>query len=844
MIDFHKKLKEGIKIKKLNPIDIYNSLDRKTDAGPLRPAQERILRTWFNGRTNDRNLIVKLHTGEGKTLIGLLILQSFLNKNGESSIYLCPNDFLVHQTCHEAQKFGINVCTFEATKKSEIPTEFLNGKKILVTTVQKVFNGKTVFGVDANYIHVGNIVLDDSHACIDSIKSSFSIRISRENDNELYKDIENLFHNDLKSQGEGTLLNINNGTSDLLQIPYWAWLDKKDELISILGKHTEDTAIKFSWPLLMDRLDNCQAFITGKGIEISPIYCPIEKFGTFSNAKHRIFMSATTQDDSFFIKGFGFKEEEVRNPLTDNELKWSGEKMIVFPSLVDEKFTRDRVIHAFSRKDLAISRFAIVPSYAIATDYDHYECTIANGNNLSSIIKEIKQGNNLGLIVLVNRYDGINLPDNECRILILDSLPFCDNLADRYEMACREDSEITILKQVQKIEQGLGRSVRGEKDYSVIIIIGSDLVNFMMNHHSAKYFSEQTKKQIEIANDILNSLRYELSEKNDSAKELNELIKQCLSRDSGWKEYYQETMNTITNSNNNENNAYSLLSKERDFEVAAYKKDYVKACRIVSDIINLCQGKPKEQAWYKQILARYKYFESQIDSIHIQKTAFEENQFLLYPKEGIDYKKMEFKSAEQLSNIKNWLNEFRDFKEMRLYAQDILDKFSFGRIASQFEQALKVIGEMLGFASQRPDNEYKIGPDNLWCGVHNAYIFFECKDEVINGRAINKVEVGQMNNHCAWFDEKYNTTNVIRVFITSSNVVSNQANLTHEVVIMTPQLLNKFKEHINNFLLEFKNYDLADINNDLIQKALETHKLLISNFKSCYTILPKREIRP
>ena len=202
MIDFHKKLREGIKIQKLNPIDIYSSLDRKTDAGPLRPAQERILRAWFDGRAKDRNLIVKLHTGEGKTLIGLLILQSLLNKNGEPSLYLCPNEFLVQQTCNEAQKFGIKICTFEASKKSEIPTDFLNGKKILITTVQKLFNGKTIFGIDANYIHVGNIVLDDSHACIDSIKSSFSIRISRINDGDLYDDIENLFHNDLKGQAK------------------------------------------------------------------------------------------------------------------------------------------------------------------------------------------------------------------------------------------------------------------------------------------------------------------------------------------------------------------------------------------------------------------------------------------------------------------------------------------------------------------------------------------------------------------------------------------------------------------------------------------------------------------
>lgn len=54
MIDFHKKLREGIKTKKLNPIEIYNTLDRQTDAGPLRPAQERILKDWFDNRKDEK----------------------------------------------------------------------------------------------------------------------------------------------------------------------------------------------------------------------------------------------------------------------------------------------------------------------------------------------------------------------------------------------------------------------------------------------------------------------------------------------------------------------------------------------------------------------------------------------------------------------------------------------------------------------------------------------------------------------------------------------------------------------------------------------------------------------
>lgn len=72
MIDFSKKIGTKPKVKQVNPIEIYNSLDRKTDAGPLRPVQERVLKEWDSNRRNDRNLIVKLHTGEGKTLIGLL----------------------------------------------------------------------------------------------------------------------------------------------------------------------------------------------------------------------------------------------------------------------------------------------------------------------------------------------------------------------------------------------------------------------------------------------------------------------------------------------------------------------------------------------------------------------------------------------------------------------------------------------------------------------------------------------------------------------------------------------------------------------------------------------------
>jgi len=107
MVDFKKKL--GLKSieKKVDPVEIYDELDRRSETGPLRPVQREILTNWWLNRKDDKDLVLKLHTGQGKTLIGLLILQSKLNQKKGPCLYVCPNKYLVKQTCQEAEKFGI-----------------------------------------------------------------------------------------------------------------------------------------------------------------------------------------------------------------------------------------------------------------------------------------------------------------------------------------------------------------------------------------------------------------------------------------------------------------------------------------------------------------------------------------------------------------------------------------------------------------------------------------------------------------------------------------------------------------------------------------------------------------
>jgi superfamily II DNA or RNA helicase len=75
MVDFAKRLGTHKAQKEIEPIALYDTLDRASDKGPLRPAQIAILKEWHENRRKNTDVILKLHTGQGKTLIGLLILQ-------------------------------------------------------------------------------------------------------------------------------------------------------------------------------------------------------------------------------------------------------------------------------------------------------------------------------------------------------------------------------------------------------------------------------------------------------------------------------------------------------------------------------------------------------------------------------------------------------------------------------------------------------------------------------------------------------------------------------------------------------------------------------------------------
>ncbi|MDO9097524.1 MAG: DEAD/DEAH box helicase family protein, partial [Candidatus Methanoperedens sp.] len=142
MVDFDKLLGKRKLTKPIDPIAIFEYLDQETGKEELRKAQEHVLREWNTNFRDQKDIIVKLHTGQGKTIIGLLMLQSLINEGKGPAIYLCPNNYLVQQTIDQAKSFGIEMVQFPSDSNI-YPREFLDSEAILIINCKKLFNGKS-----------------------------------------------------------------------------------------------------------------------------------------------------------------------------------------------------------------------------------------------------------------------------------------------------------------------------------------------------------------------------------------------------------------------------------------------------------------------------------------------------------------------------------------------------------------------------------------------------------------------------------------------------------------------------------------------------------------------------
>ncbi|WP_081616373.1 helicase C-terminal domain-containing protein [Xanthomonas sp. SHU 166] len=717
MIDFTKLAQNSSSKAPTSIIGTFQALDRQVSHVELRPSQIRTLEA-LSGRIEERDLVVRLNTGGGKTTIGLLYLKHMMDKLREPAVYLVPNSQLVEQVISEGANIGLRVLHWRS-REPQAPEEAARAQAIIVCTYDKFFNGKSTFA--RQRITPCAIVLDDVHSGIESIRSNFSADLPT----EAHAALLELLASALKEHDPVTWAGITKGESDaIIEVPFWLQQRFQSQITEICAQFANSQELKFNWQNISPAIELVRIYVSGQQAYITLDPPQVERVAHYANARHRLFMSASIHDAGVLVRELGCDPQSAKQPVDASGESSIGERMVLVPSLIEPTFSDlDLISVALSVRQVA-NVVVLVPSFPKAEKWAAAGATLAKKESISEILKSLRKSNSGNIVVFAQRYDGVDLPDSACRLLIVDGLPLAESLADRQDAS--KTGLVTGMrgKVATKIEQGLGRAVRSSSDYCAVILGGRDIASFISRSEVARNLSPFTVRQLEIGRIVSSAL----NDENGIASAVVGTINQLLKRDPGWKMFYQQEVSKVDASSETLNfieDKIEIARLEREASRKALARDYVSASKLLQSAADAIDELDLRGV-AKQTAARYQYFFDQPSAMNLQLSAFSDNPNVSRPPMLMPVQMR--KITNQAESIAKWLRSFTHPNGSLLTIDALSASTNFSQDYKTVEESIRLLGDLIGSESSRPDNLFNRGPDNLWLFGTEAFVI-EVKSE-------------------------------------------------------------------------------------------------------------------
>jgi hypothetical protein len=404
-----------------SPVLLFRDLRRQPLIKFLWGHQEKLLDQYYGKHLDTRDLAIELPTGSGKTLVGLLIGEFRRRARGERVVFLCPNRQLCTQVESQARKYGIPTALLIGKQNLYDPavfSKYQEAKAIAITTYSGVFN--TNPKIDDPEI----ILCDDAHAGDGFIASLWSLRISRKDHPKIYtallaalRDVipTGLLHVIDSYEGNPRAKSLVDMISPI------SIAGSNEAMKEALQSVIEETDLKYSWSLILDKLEACQFYASSNAFEVRPIVPPTLTHQPFAGANQRVYMSATLGENGDIERSFGVKKI-ARIPLPEGwDKRGTGRRLILFP---DKSGTFS--LGAFHSLISLIERcLVLVPnevSRESALGLFPEDYAIMGPKEIENDLRAFTQAADTALL-LANRYDGIDLPGSDCRMLVILSVP-------------------------------------------------------------------------------------------------------------------------------------------------------------------------------------------------------------------------------------------------------------------------------------------------------------------------------------------------------------------------------------------------------------------------------------
>lgn len=750
-----------------SPDLLFRELPRRKFPDVL-PHQQSMMQRYAAEAENLSDVALQLPTGSGKTLVGLLIAEWRRRKNNEKIVYLCPTRQLVNQAVTQAEeKYGLSVVGFTGSRAKYSPadkTKYNQGECVAITTYSSLFNTNPYFS-DADVV-----IVDDAHAAENYVATMWTLSINRlvKQDETLHgvlssilkPHIDAICYTRLIGQGDS----LSNSTW-VDKVPTPVLLEIHDELVDVLDTYTKDTNLRYQWSMIRNNLLSCHIYLSYFEIVIRPIIAPTWTHPAFNNPKQRIYMSATLGEGGDLERLMGRKHIH-RLPVPDGwDLQGVGRRFFMFPSLSldwEEEVKLRRSLLKKSPRSLVL-----VPSDRMKNEIsedinEHLDLTVYSVEDIEES-KEDFVNSNGSVAVVASRYDGIDFPGDECRLLCIEGLPKAVNSQERFFMS-RMGANILFNERIQtRVLQAIGRCTRSLEDYSAVIVTGDELPDYLSAPKRRMFFHPELQAEL--------SFGVEQS-KGQKISDFEENFDTFIENGSAWESVNQEIVEQRNASTKTPFPGIDQLAEavkyEIQYQIAIWQQDYTEAVDSAESVIGLLTD--SELGGYR---ALWEYLAGSASTLAVSNgnTAFngKAREHFARAKKGAKSIPwlVQLSHQDQLGvqntdeDTSTALVMFQVEKiEANLSAlgtvhdrnyskkeRDILDGLN---DAITFEEAHKLLGEHLGYDAGKVESA--ASPDPWWqIGLH--CIVFEDHADANVGSSLSATKARQAASHPAWMKD-------------------------------------------------------------------------------------------
>lgn len=581
----------------VDPETLFGELPRTPNGvGALWSHQADQLRTYAKDHRDTPDVALELPTGSGKTLVGLLISEWRRRTLGQRVVYACPTKQLARQVLQKATDQGIPVVLLIGSHRGWDQAElarYTRGDSIAITTYSAIFN------INSHLSDAQTLMFDDAHAAEGFVAEAWALNVSNTLDE--YEQLFDALKDSVEPSFIARMVAPDGPTADVGEvrlIPIGAVARHAEDIDRVLSGLTGDSSFRFR--MLRANLTSCLFYVSRNEFYIRPMIPPTFDHRPFTEPTQRLYLSATLGDAGELERAFG-RTDIRRVPVPAAwERTGSGRRFFIFPDLSaispESHFDSAAVnevdgpeLEAEPGTGLVGELLGLAKKRLVLTPDDGSANKIADSLHVPATerftAKDAEKGiqpfidADSGTLLASNRYDGMDLAADACRMMLMAGLPTASHLQDRFLETKLRASEVLHERIRTRVLQGAGRCTRGPKDWAVIVVIGEDILRFLSRVEVRK--SLPTELQAEIA--------FGLEQSQESADDLIYLAESALKQDQVWQEDAEPELTRLRREASREpqpNIAELATSTVREVRAwtFAWQQDWESASRIAIEV--------------------------------------------------------------------------------------------------------------------------------------------------------------------------------------------------------------------------------------------------------------------